>query len=179
MFVRSAATGSLSSLWTVRSTGGGSRRLTSGSIDLEPSWSPDGRSIAFVRIDPASYQSGVWIVGPNGQGLHRILAGVKSATDPVWSPDGARMLFEDGRAIYTVRPDGKGLRRIVSLAADAQGAVEDPQPSWSPDGRWIVFCQFRTGAVGRSDLWVVGSGGSSLRRLTSSPELDRDPSWGP
>lgn len=179
VFVRSAGSGSLSSLWTVDVHTGGARRVTAGSIDLEPSWSPDGRSIAFVRVDPKSYRSGIWLVRPDGGGLRRILVGVKNATEPVWSPDGTRLLVEDGRALYSVRPDGSGLRRIAQFSADARGTLEDPQPAWSPDGRWIVFCQMRADALGRSDLWIVRSDSSGLRRLTRAPELDRDPTWGP
>jgi Tol biopolymer transport system component len=179
VFVRSATTGNLSALWTVRADGGGARRLTFGGTDLEPSWSPDGRVIAFVRIDRKSYQSGIWVVRAGGGGLHRILVGLKNVTEPVWSPDGGRLLVEDGRALYSVRPDGGGRRRIVVLSADASGAIEDPQPAWSPDGRWIVFCQLRRGGVGRSDLWIVRSGGGKVQRLARAPELDRDPTWGP
>ena len=178
VFVRSVG-GSLSSLWTVGVGGGRSRRVTAGGIDLEPSWSPDGHSIAFVRVDPKSYRSGIWLVRPDTGGLRPILAGVKNATEPVWSPDGAHLLVENGRALYSVRPDGSGLRRIARLAADSRGAIEDPQAAWSPDGSWIAFCQMRVGAVGRSDLWLVGADGSGLRRLTRAPELDTDPSWGP
>ncbi len=179
VFVRAATRTNLSSLWTVRADGSGPRRLTVGGIDLEPSWSRDGRAIAFVRIDPKGYQSGIWLVRPDGGGLHRILVGLKNVTEPVWSPDGGRLLVEDGRAIYGVRPDGGGRRRIAVLSADATGAMEDPQPAWSPDGRWIVFCQLRRSVVGRSDLWLVRPDGTGLRRLTRAPELDRDPSWGP
>jgi TolB protein len=146
---------------------------------LEPSWSPDGRTIAFARVNPKSYQSGIWLVRPDGSRLRRILIGVKNATDPVWSPDGTHLLVEDGRTLYRVRPDGSGLRRIAQLSGDARGAIEDPQPAWSPDGRSIVFCQMRVGALGRSDLWTVRSDGTGLRRLTRAPELDRDPTWGP
>jgi TolB protein len=178
-FTRSARSSNHSSLWTVAAGGGPARRVAAGGITIQPSWSRDRRSIAFVRIDPANYQSGVWLVRPDGRGLKRILAGVRNATEPVWSPDGARLLVEDGRALFTVRPDGTELKQIVRLSADAQGAVEDPQAAWSPDGKWIVFCQARAAAVGRSDLWVVKGDGSGLRRLTHSPEIDRDPTWGP
>lgn len=174
----SSRAGNHFSLWVVGAGGGGARRLTSGGIDLEPSWSPNGRLIAFVRVDPASYKGGIWLVRPDGGGLRMLRVGVKNATEPVWSPGGARLLVGDGRAIYSVRPDRGGVRKVVSLSADAQGAVEDPQPAWSPDGRWIVFCQFRAGVVGRSDLWLVRPDGTGLRQLTRSPELDRDPSWG-
>jgi TolB protein len=155
------------------------RRLTHGAIDLEPSWSPDGRTIAFLRIDPSIYQSGIWLVRPDGSGLHRILDHLRNVTEPVWSPSGARLLVQDGKTLYSVRPAGEGLRILATLSADSKGAREDPLPAWSPDGRLVVFSQVRPGTFGRSDLWVVGANGNGLRRLTRSPGLDTDPTWGP
>lgn len=178
VFVRTAPKGSGSALWIIGSDGHRQRRLTFGSTDLEPSWAPNGRSIVFLRIDPKTYQSGIWLIRPDGSGPRRILANHQGVAEPVWSPDGRRLLVEDGHAIYIVRPNGSGRRKIVNLSADAKGALEDPQPAWSPDGRWIVFCQLRAGALGISDIWLVGTDGKGLRRVTRSPELDTDPSWG-
>ena len=111
--------------------------------------------------------------------FRRIQACFRNATEPVWSPDGGRLLVEDGRALYSIRPDGGGRRTIMRLSADSKGNLEDPLAGWSPDGRWVVFCQFRPGSVRSSDIWVVGADGKGLHRLTRSQELDTDPSWAP
>jgi TolB protein len=179
VFTRAAVRGSGSSLWTVAASGGRARRLTYGNVDLEPSWSPDGRWIAFLRVDARTYQSALWTVRPDGSGLHRILPGLKNGSEPVWSPRGDRLLLEDGRSLFTVRPDGGHRMIVTDLAADAQGNLEDPQASWSPDGKWVAFAQFRSGAVGGSDIWLVGADGLGSRRLVRAPEVDSDPTWRP
>ena len=175
--VKSAARGGGSSIWIIGAADGAARRLTHGSIDLEPSWAPDGRSIAFVRVDPKTYQGGIWLVRPNGSGLHRILTRVHAVAEPVWSPDGSRLLVHDGHALYSVRPDGGGRRTLVRLHVDPMGAVEDPAPSWSPDGNWVVFCQLRARPPEGSDLWIVRGDGTGLRRITVSTGVDTDPAW--
>jgi TolB protein len=177
--VKSAAKGNGSSLWIVRVDGGTALRVTQGSIDLEPSWAPNGRTIAFLRVNARTYQGGIWVVRPDGSGLHRILSRFKNISEPVWSPDGTRLLVRDSRAIYSVTPAGGDRRTIARLSADARGAVEDPQPAWSPDGRWVAFCQLRSRGVEGSDIWIVRADGTRLRRLTRSPGVDTDPSWAP
>jgi len=176
-FVSSSSTSRRSSLWIIGADGRRPRRLTYGNVDLQPSWAPDGRTIAFLRIATRTRRAGIWVVRPSGSGLRRILAGSTNLTEPVWSPDGARVLVHDGRTLYSVRPDGSGRRSLARLSTDSRGALEDPQPAWSPDGRFVVFCQPRSGTVGRSDLWIVAADGVGLRRLTRSPGLDTDPSW--
>jgi len=179
VLVKAAAKGTGSSLWIVGVDGGTARRVTNGSIDLEPSWAPNGRTIAFLRVDPKTYQGGIWIVRPDGSGLHRILSRLKNISEPVWSPDGRRLLVHDSRTLYSVRPDGSDRRTIAGLSADARGALEDPQPAWSPDGRWIVFCQFGNKTVEGSHIWIVRADGTRLRRVTRSTGVDTDPSWAP
>ena len=154
------------------------RRLTYGSIDLEPSWSSDGQLIAFLRIDPKTHQSGIWVVRPDGSGRRRILSSLRNVTDPVWSPVAARVLVTDGRRLLVVAADGSGLRALATLSADSTGARIDPEPDWSPDGGKVVFDQMRPGSDGRSDIWLVEANGSGLRRLTVSPGSDFSPNWG-
>jgi Tol biopolymer transport system component len=176
VFVRSAGTGHGSSLWTVGAAGEGLHRLTRGAVDLEPSWSSGGR-IAFVRIDPATYQSGVWVTDARGSTPRRMLAGRRGLTDPQWSPDGRRLAVGDGRAIYVARADGSAFHLLVRLPSGPGGTIADPQPAWSPDSRRLVFVGLRSGSAGRSDLLVVAVEGGRSRRIMRSPGLDTDPAW--
>jgi Tol biopolymer transport system component len=171
--------GGQSSLWVMSADGRSRRRLTRGHNDLQPSWSPDGRTIAFLRVSRTNFQGGIWLMRPDGSGARRILRRLRNVTAPVWSPGGGRLLITDARALYSVRPDGGDRRRIVRLSADVRGARQDPQAAWSPDGRWVVFSQLRPTEARASDIWIVRSDGSGRRRLTTSPGLDTDPSWAP
>ncbi|MHC4602459.1 MAG: dipeptidyl-peptidase 5 [Planctomycetota bacterium] len=83
---------------------------------------------------------------------------------------------------------------VASLAATSTGqthpcSVHDmlamdriSEPQVSPDGRWIVFVLRETDLeanVGRTDLWLIGTDGTGLRRLTSHPLKDFNPCWAP
>lgn len=177
LYVRTSRSGS--SLWVVSADGRSRRRLTRRHNDLQPSWSPDGRTIAFVRVSRTNFQGGIWLIRPDGSGARRILRGLRNVTAPLWSPGGGRLLITDARALYSLRPDGRDRRLIVRLSADARGARQDPQAAWSPDGRWVVFSQFRRTEARASDIWIVRSDGTGRRRLTMSPGLDTDPTWAP
>jgi Tol biopolymer transport system component len=155
------------------------RRLTFGNVDLQPSWAPDGGWIVFLRIDARTRTSGIWLVRPDGSGLHRILRHLPNVSDPVWSPRGDRLVVSDGARLLVVAPDGSQRRVLTLLAADAKGGRVDPEPAWSPDGNEVVFVQVRRGGVSRSDLWLVHADGTARLRLTRSTGLDFAPSWGP
>jgi Tol biopolymer transport system component len=135
-FVRYGA-GNGSSLWVVGANGRRPRRLTAGPTDIQPAWSPRGSEIAFVRIS-RSYESQIWVVRPDGSHAHRILVHLVAATDPQWSADGKTLLLSDGETLFTVRTNGSAPRVLVTLTTDARGGLEDPQPSWSHDGRGIA-----------------------------------------
>jgi WD40 repeat protein len=83
--------------------------------------------------------------------------------NPDWSPDGQTLLFEStlgGKfAIYTIKVDGSGLRRLTVDTANNE------QPRWSHDGRRIVFSSDR---AGHGDLYVMNADGSGQTRLTTT-----------
>src|SRR5690606_33731084 len=61
---------------------------------------------------------------------------------PAWSPDGEEILFTSDREdsdfeIYSIRPDGSGLRRVTNIPGN------DAHSQWSPDGEWIAFATGR------------------------------------
>ncbi len=88
-----------------------------------------------------------------------------------WSPDGSRIAFsmpECGGSqscnVYTIRPDGSGLRQLTH---DAGGKVNNGVDCWSPDGRKIAFASTRAGAY---QIFVMNADGSGVTQLTHGGE---------
>ena len=125
--------------------------------DDDPSFAPDDRTLAYTEASapfipvggddfPSRIELRVGTLGADGVQRARTIyrAAPRVALDePRWSPDGSRLLFwqeryaadgeNTGTAIFTIRPDGRGLRQITPWSRFAGEA------DWSPDGRSIVF----------------------------------------
>jgi Tol biopolymer transport system component len=153
---------------------------------LDPSWSPDGRSIAYFTGPNADQIGGE--AKPKGDhlviydvesGKSRLLTKAPKGTDqtPVWSPDGKWIAFHHqtkdyGWDIWIVRPDGTSETQLTS------NKEEETYPSWSPDGKQIAFqCYQRKPDA--FDLCVVDVESKQVRQVTNTPKLDeRHPVWG-
>jgi Tol biopolymer transport system component len=73
-------------IWTVGADGKGVRRITSGNVqDAAPSWSPDGRRIAFMRSPiRGGTHSDLWVVGADGHDVHELTRSPSLDALPVW-----------------------------------------------------------------------------------------------
>jgi Tol biopolymer transport system component len=149
------------------------RRVTGkGSVASDPSWSPDGRWIAF----DASGQGEIWKVRASGGKPVRLTRrpGRVSDAQPAWSPKGRLIAFvrTDRRGqIWVMRPNGRGARLLHT-----DSRVSDYEPTWSRDGKQIAFV-----ALGRSRarIKVMNADGSHVRELPSPLAAAWNPVWLP
>ena len=148
------------------------RRVTVGkSLNITPTWSPDGRSIAY-----SSYRRGqpnIFISNIYQGTLEELTKAAGNNFTPSWSPDGTRLCFASTRdgniELYVVNRDGSNLRRLTNNPGS------DITPTWSPSGTQIAFTSDRTGTP---QIYIVGADGLGLQKLTSEPYADR-PTWSP
>jgi TolB protein len=147
----------------------------------EAQWSPDGRRIAVTVLNITArprLASAIYVLNADGSNLRRITPMRLNAGNPDWSPDGRRIVFNssfEGQAaveLYTVRPDGKGLRR---LRRERERSFSF-EPVWSPDGGRIAFVH----ATSRTPphIWTMRRNGEGRRQLTHGTKPDVRPDWG-
>jgi Tol biopolymer transport system component len=132
----------------------------------DPAWSPDGRHIAFDSNMSGAVR--LWIMDADGGHAHMVAGDRPNVADrlPTYTPDGRQLVFSrcimgDHCAIYSIRVDGTHLRALTRLRA-----INDTQPSVSPDGGQIAFT--RLGARGMDRLvGVSGLAWSCARQRVS------------
>jgi Tol biopolymer transport system component len=123
---------------SVRPDGEGRRLIARGGT--EPAYSPGGGRIAFLR-------GRLWVARANGHDAHPVTPSGWLVGQHTWSPGGTRLAFErnfrnsGGGALYTVRPDGSGLKRLLKTPL----GMGLSSGAWSPNGKAIVYAQNSVG----------------------------------
>jgi TolB protein len=167
-------------LYVINADGTGLRRLTDG---IDPSWSPDGKQIAFTRYrDPR----GVWVINADGSGARLVFAW-SQARWTSWSPDGSLILFtrvhggtgEQTRCFHGfcfTRPAEIHWR--LGTVNENNGSFNEPpspllslSPYWSPGGDRLVY-------AGDHGLAVQNVDGSNVYNISNDAD-DIDPVWSP
>jgi Tol biopolymer transport system component/DNA-binding winged helix-turn-helix (wHTH) protein len=161
-----------------------STRLTvHGAVDTSPVWSPDGQSIAYLRLTPGD--GGVFIVPARG-GTEKRLAraysdrlGIK-ARHLDWSPDGKFLVVDDkggpqeSVSLFLISTATGERKRLTSVPARSPS---DLAPRFSPDGAFVAFIRSSSATV--RDIYVVPTNGGTPTRLTFDERWIGDLDWTP
>ncbi len=160
--------------------------------DIHPSFSPDGRMLVYSTQSLSSGQWELVVVDLERPGQKHYLG---PGLFPNWSPQGNKIVFQRARqrgtrwfSIWTIDfVNGEGLHP-TELAASANAACLTP--TWSPDGRFIVFCTVMNpmdanGQQGsevnpkpaQADIWVMNADGSGRVNLTGNAQVNTQPRW--
>ena len=168
----SMAVGGNTDIYRVAATGGAPQRLTtSPGIDTGASYSPDGSQIVFESDRSGTQQ--IYTMSADGSNQQRISFGDGRYGTPVWSPRGDLIAFTKiggGFRIGVMSPSGSGEKILTN-------AWQDEGPTWSPNGRVIMFFRTAQGS-GKADLWSVDLTGVNERPV-KTPLDGSDPAWGP
>jgi Tol biopolymer transport system component len=157
-----------------------------------PSWSADGTEIVYRGWAGREQGEGLRILDV-ATGESRVLT-TEYDTLPVWSPKGDQIMFTryarderfryDEFDIYTIRPDGTGLKRLTTSEGN------DAHSHWSPDGNYILWSSSRFGFKDESplvisqpqpyaELFIMNADGSDQRALTDNHYEEGTPAWMP
>ena len=165
-----------------RAEGNGFRMIRVAGENSSPTVSPDGREIAFRR-QLGEHESAIFVVSAKGGPARRVVAPAGGVADKIdWSPDGSRIVLsapefgvgkQPSSNVFTIRPDGSGLRQLTHSRG---GHVNNGADSWSPDGKRIAFVSNRGG--GAYEICVMNADGTHATAVTHTAAGGHLAAWG-
>jgi len=137
---------------------------------FQPSWAPDGKRVAVVRLG-----HGLFAVDVGKRGAKRLTTG-RSDEAPAWSPDGDWVVYE--RLVGNTNYD---LFAVHTQTGAKRRLTRDPaaqtRPAWSPDGSRLAFAEQL--ANGRWAIVTMGFDGNGRNRVTGAQISAQEPAWSP
>jgi TolB protein len=159
-------------IYTIDFNGHIIKRLTNHwGINVTPTFSADGSRIAYVSNRSGSPQ--IYVKDLQGGRDERITFEGRYNTSPSWSSLNQiayASMDEGGFNIYTINPDGSGLRKLT----EGQGNNEDP--CWYANGRYFMFSSNRDGAY---HIYMTMANGMNQKRITMMKGEQTSASWSP
>ena len=159
-------------LYTLDLDGGAWQPLTPAGGANMPRWSPDGKTVAYVRQTPQAVSLALQAVG--GLSVRDLVSLPRPAglETPEWAPDGRSLAFTQTSA------DNRSSIRVASLAGPVREVVAldgvAMLGSWSPDGRRLAFQHEKDGP---RQIWVVAAEGGEARAVSKSTHELSHPQW--
>jgi TolB protein len=146
-----------------------------GLAGFDPAWSPDGKQIAFVNLDPVD---ALWLMDIDGSNAHRLTTTPGNGWafwNARWSQDGKRLAFLAGddthHDVWVIDAQGTNERNISSSPED------ESWPTWSPDGTKVAYVRISSAGFGN---FVVSNPDGSEPVTLSGPSVTADlPIWSP
>ncbi len=140
---------------------------------MYPSWSPDGKQIAFVHGE-------IYVIGVGGQGRKKVTHDLVGKWSPSFSPDGRRIAYDAGQEgfshIYVVGAVGRNRKRLTHNEENHWA------PAWSPHGQVIAYYVLDGNWVGNfhGTIHLMASNGRYIRQLSDGGNtLDFEPDISP
>ncbi len=166
-----------------------SRITSDAGLERAPSWSPDGRSVAYTSDDGGHL--GIWIRQVPGERAIRVSMPAVDEAQPAWSPDGNWIAFVSARnrggrlgiflgsrpiETYVAGQDGD-LFLMQALGGTARKLADDAyDPTWSPDGKRVAFRSIRDGSW---RLYTIDVDSGGIEMITGVNPRALEPAWSP
>lgn len=149
------------------------RLTTHAAGDLSPSWSPSGRELVFTSDRSGGPQ--IFLMSADGSNVRRLTFEGDYNAAPAWSPRGNWIAYvcrtpKKEYKLCVITPDGQKRLQLTT------GLGVDDSPSWSPDGRHLVFSST---VEGKSQIYMIDADGKDLERITFTGTHNSAPSWSP
>jgi dipeptidyl aminopeptidase/acylaminoacyl peptidase len=143
-----------------------------------PTWSPDGKDIAF--ISNMSGRNNIWVVPSGGGFPTQLTVSDQRQTSPAWSPDGKWIAYQsdyDGDEQWDIFLVSPKTGKVVNLTQTRE--IAEMNPTWSPDGRYLAY-EVKPKTSGSIEIDVYDMVMRKLKHLTTSSPQDKrnvNPLW--